>query len=303
MDIHTRQLRYFMELAQCLNFTKAAMNLYIAQPALSQQIAELEKQLGVTLFVRNSRSVSLTPAGRLLMESCPDILASLEKVHKQLLQAQAGIRGSLRIGYLDAFRHRLPGLLRAFSQLYPDVSIELFNGTLRELKAFLDAGNIDVAFLSLNYLDMDKENSPESHVLWRDDLCLAVREDHPFVTAGCEDFSLLEDEDLLVLDDNNTPAFSLVAQNACGEIGLAIKKIRTIQSVGTVLIEVDAGRGISLLPYSAINMAPKQTRFIPVKKQCMEFGVVWKADSGNASVPLFLDILQNLENSAGEKED
>ena len=291
LDIHIRQLRYFMELAKCLNFTKAALNLYIAQPALSQQIAELEKQLGTALFVRNSRSVALTPAGEILFDACPDILARLEGVHEQMLQAQAGVRGSLRIGYLDTFKHLLPPILNAFRQQYPDVSVELYSGTLREQKNALLGGHIDVAFATIDYYDMGKEEAPAFNVLWQDDMCLVIHEDHPFVTSGGRDYSLLEYENLLLLDDNTSPAYPLIAQDICAQIGLKAKKRKSVNTVASIMIQVDAGFGYTLLPYSVIHMAHKHVVFIPVKKSCMDFGVVWLHTSANAALPLFLDVI------------
>lgn len=301
MDIHIRQLRYFMELAKCLNFTKAAMNLYIAQPALSQQIAELEKQLGVTLFVRNSRSVALTPAGQILLDACPDILARLETVHKQMLQAQSGIRGSLRIGYLGAYKRFLPPILNAFHQQHPDVYIELLGGSLREQKNAVHSGHIDVSFAFINYYDIEKENPPAYNVLWQDDMCLVVHKDHPFVVSGGTDYSLLEKEKLLLLDDNTAPSYSLIAQDVCAEIGLRVKKRKNIQTVETIMMQVDAGLGISLLPYNAIRMAHQHAEFIPVKKKCMDFGTVWNKDCSNATLPLFLDFLENTVDAVPEK--
>lgn len=290
-----------MELAKCLNFTKAAMNLYIAQPALSQQIAELEKQLGVTLFVRNSRSVALTPAGQILLDACPDILARLENIHKQMLQAQSGIRGSLRIGYLDTFKHFLPPVLNAFHQQYPDVSIELFSGSLREQKNAVLSRHIDVSFALINDYDVENENPPAYNVLWQDDVCLVVHKDHPFVVSGCTDYSLLEREELLLLDDNASPSYSLFAQDICSEIGLRVKKRKSIQTVGTIMMQVDAGLGISLLPYNAVNLAYKHAEFIPVKKNCMDFGMVWDKGCSNAALPLFLDFLESTADTVPER--
>lgn len=293
LDIHTRQLRYFMELAKCLNFTKAAMHLYIAQPALSQQIADLEKQLGVSLFVRNSRSVSLTAAGKILLEAGPDILARLESVQKQMLQAQAGIRGHLRIGYLDAFTHLLPPLLNSFRQLYPDVSIELFNGTLREQKNALDNGQIDVSFALINYYAMEKENPPTFNVLWQDDMCLIVRKDHPFITSGGTDYSLLANEELLLLDDDAALAYFMLVQDACAEVGFRINKYTTVKTVSAIMMQVDAGLGISMLPRSMVKLAHEHTALLPVKKSYMDFGVVWQHDCVNPTLSLFLDMLED----------
>ena len=99
-------MRYFMELAKCLNFTKAAANLYVAQPTLSQQIAELESQLGVTLFNRNSRNVTLTPAGKILQEAYPSFEAQLEQ------GAAAYAHRSRRLQ--RCCDHRVPGKLYGY---------------------------------------------------------------------------------------------------------------------------------------------------------------------------------------------
>lgn len=281
-----------MELAQCLNFTKAAVNLYIAQPALSQQIAELEKQLGVTLFTRNSRSVALTPAGKILMEACPDILGRMEKAHKRLLQAQAGIRGSLRIGYLDMFRQMLPGLMKTFSQMYPDVALELFDGSMKDQRAALAGDQIDVAFTFINPYMVDVNSPPGCNVLWRDDLCLLVPESHPFALEGGGDYALLEQETMLLLDDDVSPYYSRLVQDSCDQVGLKLLRCRTGRSVSSVIMQAEAGLGIALLPRCAADQAGGSLKVFPVRKNCMEFGVVWNPASDNASLPLLLDLIE-----------
>ena len=92
-----------MELAKCLNFTRAAANLYVAQPTLSQQIAELETQLGVPLFTRNSRTVTLTPAGKILYDSIPDLSARITQIQQHMRLTAAGFSGSLNLGFLGNF--------------------------------------------------------------------------------------------------------------------------------------------------------------------------------------------------------
>lgn len=119
MNINTQQMRYFMELAKCLNFTRAAANLYVAQPTLSQQIAELEAQLGVSLFVRSSRSVTLTPAGKILYDTYPDIVARVQQVQENMLVTAAGFSGSLTIGFLNTFMDFIPQVMREFNVLFP----------------------------------------------------------------------------------------------------------------------------------------------------------------------------------------
>lgn len=299
MDIHTRQLRYFMELAKCLNFTKAAMSLYIAQPALSQQIADLEKQLGVTLFERNSRSVVLTPAGEILQRACPEILNKLESVQQQVLRAQAGLRGSIKIGYLYVFQPVLPGIAQTFRSHYPDIVLEFYRENLKDLENALENRDIDIAFAWISPADMPKENAPAYRTLWREDLCLAVHREHPFITSGATDYSLLEEETFILIGDNAASGYQLMAQRAAGEAGFLLKKRTTSGDFTSIMVQIEAGLGASILPagMKAFNAGfADNIVFLPLKKDCMEFGVVWYENSKNAALPLFLDLLEKSPN-------
>lgn len=298
MDIHTRQLRYFMELAKCLNFTKAAMNLYIAQPALSQQIADLEKQLGVTLFERNSRSVALTPAGKILESACPDIFNRLESVRQQVLWAQAGLRGSIKIGYLDAFQPILPGIMQEFRELYPDIALEFYHGTLKELKAATENRDLDIAFAWVNIPLLSTTNTPAYTILWQEDMCIAVRKDHPFVLSGATDYSLLEPETFILIDEDTSPGYQAIAYEAAAEAGLSIRNKSVSKQFASIVMQVEAGMGVSILPSHTASFTFSPTdniEFIPIKKDCMSFGFVWFEDSKNAALPLFLEVLEKMD--------
>src|SRR5260221_9784812 len=98
MDLEPRLLRYFLAVAQELHFGRAAALLYISQPSLSNQIHQLERTLGTDLFVRTSRKVELTPAGRALLEEAPLALGALEHAAERARLAGAGIAGTGRLG-------------------------------------------------------------------------------------------------------------------------------------------------------------------------------------------------------------
>lgn len=280
-----------MELAKCLNFTKAAMNLYIAQPALSQQIADLEKQLGVTLFVRNSRSVALTPAGQILRDSCPDIFRKLDNVSQQMRMAQAGLKGSLKIGYLDSFRATLPPILGDFAAQYPEVHIELCNYNARGLKNALDEGHIDLGFSFINerFLGLD---GPAHSKLYREPMCLAVHKSHPFVTGGCTNYALLEGQTVFCLDSTSNPKYQIMVQNICAELDLHNIRYHDTNSLATILLQVDAGLGFAVVPGKLSGMTHGNVAFIPLWGKIIDFGVLWFSHNQNAAIPLFLDVLE-----------
>lgn len=295
MDIHTQQLRHFMELAKCLNFTKAAMNLYIAQPALSQQIAELEKQLGVTLFVRTSRSVSLTPAGDILKKACPEILNTINGVQKQLLSAQAGLLGNLTIGYLGSFHAVLPMIVQEYRDIYPDVEVNLFLGNAKELQDALRNQNADIVFTSILQDSTIEDTVFAQRTIWQEGLSLVLRKDHPFVLSGGHDYSLLRNNTFCLLDDENSPGFRHLVQRVCQDIGLPIMEVTTTPTWSPIAIQIEAGMAISILPSRISDLIcsyQEQLVAIPIQENCMTYDIVWNPNSKNAALPLFLDVLE-----------
>lgn len=295
MDIHTQQLRHFMELAKCLNFTKAAMNLYIAQPALSQQIADLEKQLGVTLFERTSRSVTLTPAGEILMERCPDILNKISDIHQQLLSAQAGLRGNLKLGYTESFQTMLPDIVQKYRGLYPDVAVELFTGYTKNLRIALRNQNADVIFAIVDEKVLQESNASAHRLIWKEGLSLIVRKDHPFVTSGGQDYSLLRDMPFCMLDEDISPEVRRAALKVCGEIGIPSSNPITCKTSGPIFIQAESGMVFSIVPSSLAELActrhPNLAIF-PISEDSLFHCALWNPDSRNAVLPLFLDVLE-----------
>ena len=296
MDIHTQQLRHFMELAKCLNFTKAAMNLYIAQPALSQQIADLEKQLGVTLFERTSRSVSLTPAGEILQKSCPEILNRMDSIHQQLLSAQAGLRGNLKIGYISSFQPFLPKILQKHQTLYPDVSVELFCDSIKEIQTALRNQDADIIFTVLHAETQQEVRDYARRDFWQEGLCLVLRKDHPFALSGGKDYSLLRDSTFSLLDDDTVPGFRHLMNRLCGEIGLPMTKVTTCKSWSPIAIQMDTGSAVSVFSTRDSNLFCSYHENLvnfPIQENCLTYCALWNSKSKNAALPLFLDVLES----------
>ena len=146
--MHIKQLRYFIVVAEHLNFTKAAKILYVSQPALSQQIADLEKLLKVKLFARNHHSVSLTPAGVIFLQEAYDIVTKSEQaIQKVQIKDASAITGTITIGYLGQYENKiLPDLVRIFRQNCPLMNIKLFYVAIANLYHGLENGEIDIGF-------------------------------------------------------------------------------------------------------------------------------------------------------------
>src|SRR5712672_2817952 len=145
MDLEPRLLRYFLAVANELHFGRAAAQLYISQPALSNQIRKLEQMLGTDLFVRSSRQVELTAAGRALLEEAPLALGALEHAAEHARLAGAGIAGTVRLGYAPmAGYETLGAILTAVEHDSPNLTViasELFSS---EVPGRVLAGEVDV---------------------------------------------------------------------------------------------------------------------------------------------------------------
>lgn len=148
MQLELRHLRSFIVVADELNFSRAAGRLHIAQPALSAQIRQLERQLGCRLFARTTRRVALTPAGTMLLADAREIVARADAAVAKVRAAARGERGLVRVGFVAHGAAELGGeILRRFAEAYPAVETSLAEAaTLEELQHDLLDRESDVAF-------------------------------------------------------------------------------------------------------------------------------------------------------------
>jgi DNA-binding transcriptional LysR family regulator len=146
--ISSRQLEYFRAVARELHFTRAAQALRVAQPALSQHIRRLERQLGVALFERDRHRVALTPAGAALLAHAERVLSDLAGVEDEMLGWAAGTRGRIRLGTARGLAGWLAALLADYTARHPAVELELREESTAEMLADLHTGRLDAATLA-----------------------------------------------------------------------------------------------------------------------------------------------------------
>lgn len=289
-------MRYFMELAKCLNFTRAAANLYVAQPTLSQQIAELEAQLGVTLFVRSSRSVTLTPAGAMLYNAYPGIVAQVQQLREHMLVTAAGFRGSLSVGFLDGFIEFLPLLMRDFKNAFPDIVIKPVCATLNELINGLKNHTIDVAFSLIQDYVLEECPSFQTKFMATDALCFVLPPEYP----APADYSFAESLPLVIYGESNDFHYRDHVTTILKNLGIRVSNVILTESTANIRAYLESGAGFSVLAEKNTSYFSPSTRFIPIPDCHVSFGAVWNSESGNPALPLFLDALdQFLENNAG----
>lgn len=177
MDLY--QIRYFIAIAETGGFNKAAERLFVSQPSLSVGIKKLEQELGVILFERGGRRAVLTPAGKFFHSKATIILNEYQATLRELKGFQN--QPTLRLGTLRTIRiTSLAGLISAFQAQYPNVLIELLDGAVRELRDWLEQGEIDLGITVLN----SSLDTKTSLALFQQRRSLAVSVNHPFAQRG-----------------------------------------------------------------------------------------------------------------------
>lgn len=195
-DVSLRQLRYFSVLARELNYRRAAEILFISQPAISSAIKQLEQELGVKLFIRDTKSVSLTDAGEMWLPKVEAALATVDDLSREMTDWARGGKGILRIGYLVGIgTDLLTTILPRFEARYPQVEVEAIEFDFSDPTAGLSSGKVDVALfrppvdLPDHEVMMVEEESwvaclPREHRLAsRSELYIAELLDEPIIAA------------------------------------------------------------------------------------------------------------------------
>lgn len=282
-----KRLQYFLKVAEYLNFSRAAEALYVSQPALSYQIAELEQELGVQLFVRERQKVQLTGAGLALLEPAQkmlDMAGSLPEVVRRGAPDGAGI---LRIGFDDTEDHfegvGVTEVLARFAREHPGLELVMRTAPFTECADQLIYGDLDMAFLITRHrehLPPDLEGRP----LYRSRLVMVIREDCPAATCAeaVEQLELLE----LSIKPRGTSRILRALEKMDLE-----PRVRRINSIPEGFVYAQMGKGIMLLSevyfklhhYSGLKAIP-----IPVEAAELTHEVVWNRGTAN---PLVRELL------------
>ncbi|WP_228472652.1 LysR family transcriptional regulator [Streptomyces cyaneochromogenes] len=198
MDVHVRDLRYFVTVAEDLHFTRAAERLYVSQPALSKQVRALERQLGVELFRRDPQGVTLTDAGTALLPHARRVLDAWSEGSAAMEAARAAARGTLVVGMSTSPGRGglLPAIRSRFTADHPDTVLRLRQVSWQDPTAGLAEGDADVAFVWLPLPDADRYGWT---VIAREPRLVALPESHPLAARTEIDFADLADEPFLAL--------------------------------------------------------------------------------------------------------
>ncbi len=243
-----RHLRTFVEVAECLNFSVAAKSLRIAQPAVSKTIRDLEEALELKLFVRDTRSVNLTTAGKTFYKEALQTLTYVEESVIRTRLAQSGEHGHLSIAYMgSAAGPFLPLLVACFREAFPSVELELQEMVPSEQLAALANGKIDLGF-TRPLMELGRQSGiKEKHYL-NDKLLLVLPVGHACAAHSSVDIRTLENEPFVIFARESSPPLFDQAVGRCIQAGFSPKIVAQPKQMTAVLTSVACGVGVSIIP-------------------------------------------------------
>jgi DNA-binding transcriptional LysR family regulator len=245
MDVHGRDLRYFVAVAEDLHFTRAAERLFVSQPALSKQIRMLERQLGAPLFDRGRDGVRLTPVGEALLPHARRVLAAWDRGWAETEQAKSKQQATLVAGMSTSPGRGglLPAIRSRFTALHPDAAVELRQVSWDDPTAGLADGNVDVAFV---WLPLPDPARYQWTVVAEEQRLVAMPDSHPLASRDVIDFADLLDEPFLALPRGAGPQrdYWLAADARGGSPPRIGAEIASTDETYEALVD---GRGVCLI--------------------------------------------------------
>ncbi|MEU3562718.1 LysR substrate-binding domain-containing protein [Kitasatospora sp. NPDC006786] len=254
--IELRHLRYFLALAEELHFGRAAQRLHIAQPALSQQIRQLEKIVGVELFRRTSRSVRLTDAGATFRPRAGDLLGRLAADLDEAGRVGRGETGRLDIAFITSATAIVSERLRAFSHRRPDVRVRLHDGFTVDVLTALERGTADIGIVR----DAEERDDIDLALLTTERLVAVVPTDHPAAGNGRVKAAALAADPLILFPRSaGAHAFDVNTQ-PIRDTGNDVRVAQECSNWHTIIMLVAAGLGVTIAPHSATTLLPAGAR-------------------------------------------
>lgn len=292
--ISTRQLRYFVEIADSGSFSAAAERLFVAQSALSRQIKELETQLQTPLFERTARQPRLTAAGEAFYPRARNLLSELLKAGEMATQVGHGKLGTLRLSHSSTVP--MSGhLLKAIStwlERCPGVSMDIVKLSSEAQLEEIAEGRLEVGLLRLPVLR--QREGVRVVPLYNEQLVLAVPPDHTLARGNAPvDLEQLKDEVFISIPHPQRGGLSYLSAELCMRAGFFPKAARVMSRKTTQLQLIQAGFGIALLPKSMQDIAPANLHFLPLADpDCLSTVALACAQTPSALVEQFCQTLR-----------
>lgn len=293
--METRRLEYFVVLVREGSFRRAAEELYISQPALSQQIQRLESEIGAILIDRSVQPFELTPAGRRLLERSQRILDELGEIEGVAARARRGLVGKLRVGIAPSLMYSpIPAAIRRFRAAHPDIEVSLHRENTTAMLDQLGEQRLDAGLV----FSTRGEDRLEFATLYDDSFVAVLPTGHRLAAKPVVKMADLREETFLMLTRRGVPDLHDAIIAACAQAGFSPRAIETaFHTAGAGYVDqiglAGAGYGIALIPGAVATLVLDGVVYRPVVKPSVALptAIGWNPASKNASVPILRDFL------------
>jgi DNA-binding transcriptional LysR family regulator len=297
-----RHLHYFIAVAEDLHFSRAAERLHISQPPLSQQIRDLEDELGVKLFERTKRQVHLTEAGKVFLDRSYLLLAQLEQAIAETQRIGRGEVGQLAIGFVDSAMYTsLPEMLKGFREQFPAVELRLHEmTTAQQIQALYDK-QIDVGIVR----SAISEPGLSVECFLPESLVVALPETHPLSAQTQVSLSTLADEFFILFPAKLGPVFYGQIIHSCQQAGFRPKVAQEAVQMQTIVGLVAAGLGIAIVPASMQNFHRSGVIYRPLQEQIPKTGLylTWRQHDASPVISAFLGLARKIAQWESNRDD
>jgi DNA-binding transcriptional LysR family regulator len=257
-----RHLRYFLAVAEELNFTRAAQRLHIAQPPLTQQIKALEAEMGVTLIDRSAYRIGLTEAGRAFAAEVARILGEVRNAVLVAKRAARSAAGQVRVGFTASasFNPLVTSTFLTFRSHYPDIDVSLEESQSTELVMALREGRIDVAFVRPPLTT----DGIEVHSLEEEEMVVAVARGHRLARRKRINLRELAAETFILYPRTVRPGLADTVVAACEQAGFVPRVEQYAPQLSSTINLVATSLGISIVPRSMQALQPQAVTYLPI---------------------------------------
>jgi DNA-binding transcriptional LysR family regulator len=297
-----RHLRTIVAVARHRSFTKAGEELHLAQSAISQQISRLERELGVAVFRRTSRSVELTSEGRVILGYAQRVLAEVDGLQSELEELTGLLRGELRIGGVyPTGPYDLFGMLADFRAAHPEVAVHMVEDTQDDVIVALRSDELDCAFTALDPDALGDEFA--ATLLWEEEILVALPPGHALCERPRVTFEELAAEDLIAYRENS--ALRRRLERTMAQRGLAPRNAFICTEMAAVRGLASKGLGVAVIPRSVAQAPGPEIVLRPIGPERLTWPValVWRAGrrqtpAGKAFLKVALEHAERTERPA-----